>query len=95
MRRLLFVAFLIIAAMSGVIAYLLKGPQRLAVIDKKTGIEDAANAEKDIFWSGEKQLEYANTLLSKGLDIQSAQAFAAYMDSNASASKEELASIGY
>ena len=52
MRRLLFVAFLIIAAMSGVIAYLLKGPQRLAVIDKKTGIEDAANAEKDIFWSG-------------------------------------------
>ena len=28
MRRLLFVAFLIIVAMAGVIAYLLKGPQR-------------------------------------------------------------------
>jgi len=95
MRRLLFVAFLIIAAMTGVIIYLLKGPQRPAAIDKKSGIEDAASLEKNIFWSGEKQLEYANTLLSKGLDAQAAQAFAAYMDSNASAPNEELASIGY
>lgn len=95
MRRLLFVAFLIIAAMTGVIIYLLKGPRRPEAMDKKSGIEEAAKIEKDISWSGEKQLEYANALLSKGLEAQGAQAFQAYIDSNSSLSKEELASIGY
>lgn len=95
MRRLLFVAFLIIAAMTGVIIYLLKGPRRPEAMDKKSGIEEAAKLEKDISWSGEKQLEYANTLLSKGLEAQGAQAFQAYIDSSSSLSKEELASIGY
>lgn len=95
MRRLLFVAFLIIAAMAGVIVYLLKGPQRAVAIDKKSSLEEAAKLEKDISWSGEKQLEYANTLLSKGLEAQGAQAFQAYMDSNSALPKEELASIGY
>lgn len=95
MRRLLFVAFLIIAGLAGVIAYLLKGPQRAPAIDKKSSLEEAAKLEKDISWSGEKQLEYANTLLSKGLEAQGAQVFQDYMDSNTSSSKEELASIGY
>ena len=103
MRRLLFTAFLIIAAMAGVIAYLLKGPQRAlgfaarraAAIDKKSSLEQEAKREKDISWSGEKQLEYANTLLSKGLEAQGAQAFQAYIDSNSAVPKEELASIGY
>lgn len=95
MRRLLFVEFLIIAAMTGVIIYLLKGPRRPEAMDKKSGIEEAAEPEKDIFWGGEKQLEYANTLLSKGLEAQGAQAFQAYMDSNSALPKEDLASIGY
>ncbi len=88
-------AFLIIAAMAGVIAYLLKGPQRAPATDKKSGLEEAAKLEKDISWSGEKQLEYANTLLSKGLDSQAAMAFQAYIDSSYAVPKEELAAIGY
>lgn len=95
MRRLLFAAFLIITGLVGTIAYLLKGPQRSPSTDKKSSLEEAAKLEKDVSWGGEKQLEYANTLLAKGLEAQGAQAFEAYIDSNTSASKEELASIGY
>jgi len=57
-------------------------------------ITNFTNSDQKTSWTDKMQLEYANTLFSKGLNANAAQAFEVYLEAGR-ADKKELASISY
>ena len=57
-------------------------------------IESFANNNQKSAWTDKMQLEYANILLAKGLNVNAARAFEVYIEEGR-ADKKDLASIGY
>ena len=57
-------------------------------------ITSYANSHQRSSWTDKMQLEYANTLLAKGLNVNAAQAFEAYIEEGIG-NKKDLASISY
>ena len=80
-----FLSAVIIFALTGAVAFLLWEDSR---------VRKAQRHDQPAAWTEKEQLEYANTLLSKGLDSQAAEAFEFYLG-NSSLDKKALAAAIY